>query len=312
MARTTKKPALSKEVATIKGGPAALYDYGEVAGVGAKDITSEDFLLPFVRVAQTNSPQLNKKDDRYLAGLAAGQYFNISTGRIYGGAEDDEDPFIAHVCAKLRAFAEFIPRDSGGGFVGQREADDELVMQLRARQGKFGKLVNENEGTEITETYYLYSLVPPDDEYPDPEAIVLAFSSTGITPVKQFLMRVNPLIRRGVPIYAPRVQISSRTRTNSEGTFFVPDLAFAGADPLQYLLRPNDPLMPVCQELRESVTTGRAKVDFAQAHETGDEEDEPEVQRPAPKRGRGKGSVEFTQPTEASRGRRVKGNAPAF
>ena len=240
--------------------PPAAYDYGAAAGAGAEDISADDMLLPFVRILQSNSPQINKHDPKYIEKAEAGMFFNVSTNQLYSG----EDGFTAHLCYKTRSYAEFIPRDDGGGFVGQRPVDDPVVVDLRAQQGKFGKLTTD-KGTELTETYYAYAVLPPAGNGADPELVVFPFASTGITPFKQFLMQLNPLLRKGVPIYAPRVRLRSRSRTNKEGTFFVPLLTFDGARPDEFLLPPGDPLLATCDELRKSVVTGAVKVDYAKS-----------------------------------------------
>lgn len=265
----TKKgapPAPKKNVPAklAKGGAVTGYDYGAQAGAGAEDVTSEDFLLPFIRIVQTNSPELNKRHEKYVEGAEAGMFLNVSTRALYNG----EEGFPAHLCYKTRSYAEFIPRDSGGGFVAQHPVDSELVEALRASQGKFGKLVVAETGNELVETYYAYVVLPGADGDPEgAELGVFPFASTAITPFKQFLMVLNPLLRKGVPIFAPRIRITTRFKKNKEGEFFVPNLAFDGSEPEDYLLTPDDPLIKVCADLRQGVVTGTAKADFAKSQE---------------------------------------------
>ena len=266
----TSKKELAKSEAQLP----SYYDYGNLSGAGAEDITADDTLLPFVRIAQPLSPELEKKEEKYIPGLEAGQYFNTSTQRKYGRSDEEGCPWVVHVCVKERAFAEFVPRNDGGGFVGQRVETDPLVMDLRAKFGKFGKLINEEDNTEIIETYYLFGIVPPDENNPDPEAIVLPFASTGITPVKQYLMRMKPLLQRSIPIYAPRVRIVTHYTQNKKGKFYKPELRFDGDAPRDYLLSPDDPLMKVCDELRISVKAGQVKADYANVRNVTDEGEE--------------------------------------
>lgn len=251
----TKLPAKRTEAALPAG-----FDYGDKAGIGAEDITSEDFLLPFLRIIQPNSPQLNKRHEKYIKGSEAGMFFNVSTSKLYPG---EDGGFTVHLCFKTRSYAEFIPRDQGGGFVGQHEPDSDLVVKLRQKQGKFMPLETGNS-TELIETYYAYAVVVPEDNEEEPELVVFPFSSTGITPFKQYLMQLSPLLRKGVPIYAARTRVTTRFRKNTEGEFFVPNLVLDGAAPADYLLAPDDPLLAICAELREGVTTGKAKVDYAE------------------------------------------------
>ena len=264
MARAKKSSTKGKLPAKQQqAGLPAGYDYGDKSGQGQEDIGPEDFILPFLRILQTNSPQVQKRNDKHINGAEAGMFFNVSTSKLYPG---EEGGFTFHLCHKLRAYAEFIPRDDGGGFVGQREVDDPVVVKLRQEQGKFGKLVTPN-GTELVETYYAYAVMVPENAEGEPEFGVFPFASTGITPFKQFLMQLNPLLRKGVPIYAPRARITSRFRKNKEGEFFVPNIVLDGAEPDDFLLGPDDPFLAVCAGLREDVVSGQAKVDFSKQSE---------------------------------------------
>lgn len=272
-----KAPAPSKAVARVqpKNQQVAAPDYGAHAGAGAEDITKADFLIPFVRVAQANSPQTKKAHEKYFQGCKEGDFFNVNTGRIYGG----EEGFPLYICAKQRYFAEFIPRNedgSGGGFAGTYLDTDPVVLDLIASQGRNKALTMEN-GNDLVETYALYCVVPGDDENPDPEMVVLPFSSSGITPVKQALMILDPLIKKGIPMFAPRMRLSSRGRVKGNLSWVVPVFQFDGESAEDYLLEPDDALIQVCADFRAAVSEGRAKADHAS--DTGDEtaEDGPAI-----------------------------------
>lgn len=254
MVKQSKGKALAKRKMTTP----TTYDYGAQSGVGSEDITRDDFLVPFIRIVQTNSPQLQKRNEKFIKGVEAGMFFNTVTNTLYSG----ESGFMFHLASKMRAYAEFTPRDDGGGFIGQVDADSSVVAKLIQAQGRFGRL-DTGHGTELVETYYAYGLVVTDDEGDEPEAVVLPLSSTAITPFKQFLSVLNPLLRKGVPIFAPRVRVSSRYTTNKEGEFYRWHFALDGDTTKAYLAGPNDPIIEIAAEFRESITTGIARVDFA-------------------------------------------------
>ena len=249
MATRTKTRAVTKKADQL---PAS---YGDDAGIGADDVTGADLLIPFVRILQPLSPQLQKKDESFVKGAEAGMLFNSSTSTLYDGDEGIE-VLLAY---KGHGYAEFVPRDEGGGFVAQREADDPEVIRMRQEQGRFGKLATPG-GTELIETYYGYAINLSDET---PGAIVLPFASSAITPFKQFLAALKPLLNRGIPIFAPRIRVTTRTKTNKKGTFFVPHLELAGETMADYHTPPDAPELAMARELRESVVAGRARADTA-------------------------------------------------
>lgn len=268
-AKAPPKPAPSRAVAKAenKRQEVATYDYGAHSGAGAEDISKADFLIPFVRYAQSNSPQTKRAHEKYIAGCVEGSFFNVNTGRVYCGPDDS---FDIYVIAKQRYFGEFIPRDEdggGGGFVGTYPEDDPLCLKLLSEQGRNKTLRMEN-GNDLVETYALYAVVAPTDAYEDPELVVMPFSSTGITPVKQLLMSMDPMLKRGVPIYAMRVSVSTRQRVDGNLTWVVPVLKLAGEKPDDYLLDRDDPMLALFAEHRAAVAEGRAKADHAS--DTGD------------------------------------------
>jgi len=256
-----RKPK-GKDLAKRKGTAPTTYDYGAQSGVGAEDITRDDFLVPFIRIIQTNSPQVAKKNEKYIEGAEAGMFFNTVTNQLYAG-----DPgFMFHLSAKVRAYAEFTPRDDGGGFVGQREPDDPDVVKLIKDQGRFGRLSTE-AGTELVETYYAYGVIVTGVEGDEPQPVVLPLSSTGITPFKQFLSALNPLLRKGVPIFAARIRVSARYASNKEGDYYRWHLVFDGGTTTEYLAAPDDPIILVGAEFRESIATGLTRVDYSASQE---------------------------------------------
>ena len=54
------------------------------AGQGLEDIGLEDMQIPFMRIVQPLSPQLMKKDIKFIDGISAGDIFNNVTGDFLG------------------------------------------------------------------------------------------------------------------------------------------------------------------------------------------------------------------------------------
>jgi len=51
------------------------------------DYDTADLQIPFIRVIQAMSPQVNKRDPAYIDGASVGDIFNTVTGRYWEGEE---------------------------------------------------------------------------------------------------------------------------------------------------------------------------------------------------------------------------------
>jgi hypothetical protein len=88
-----------------------IFDY---AGEGAA-FDSSEMQIPFVRLLQALSPQLNKKKAEYIEGASSGDAFNNVTNQYWDG----EAGLTVIPCYQTTKYLEFTPRDMGGGFRGE-------------------------------------------------------------------------------------------------------------------------------------------------------------------------------------------------
>jgi hypothetical protein len=157
-----------------------------------------------------------------------------------------------------------------------------LVLELRAKQGRFGKLKTQ-EGTEIVETFYLYGLACPEDRSPFPA--VVGFASTQIAHYQNFVGRYMGIEYQGPdgkpvrpPLWAHRWRLSTMYEKRKKGEFFGWRITLAekkpdGTElpPICSLLKRSDPLYIRGRELYELVKGGKAKADHAAAAKAGGE-----------------------------------------
>jgi len=69
------------EVAEAKSTAVSTFDDSLLSGgTGLEETTTEDFAIPFIRVLQPMSPQLQKQHGSYVAGAGAGDLYNTVTG----------------------------------------------------------------------------------------------------------------------------------------------------------------------------------------------------------------------------------------
>lgn len=280
-ADTTK----GQEVAQRTTGSAvAEADFGEDAGKGLENVSSSERTIPFYRILQSNNPQVKDPRQGGLPGAKPGMILNLGSGELFDGV--DGIPFIP--VHRDHNYPEWTPREAGGGFVGIRADDDPVVLELRAKFGQFGKLPNgvtrrddkgqALDGTELTETYYLYGLAT--EEY---VPALVAFTSTQIKTYKAFMGRVMGFKYKSgeqlvtPPMWAHRWLLQTTPQKNKKGDFFGWRLSLAGknedgseAPYIKSLIPRSDPLYSSAKDLHAAIAEGHARVN----HEQGKESDE--------------------------------------
>ena len=127
---TAKNTALSAEL---------LEDMVLDAGEGAA-FSADEMQIPFVRLLQALSPQLNKKKAEYIEGASSGDAFNNVTGQYWDG----EQGLTVIPCYQTTKYLEFTPREMGGGFRGEINPNNP-VLQQTTRSGSKEILPNGNE-----------------------------------------------------------------------------------------------------------------------------------------------------------------------
>jgi len=109
MAETAVAEKKSTAVANI------MDDLYASAGEGLENVTAEDMQIPFLRILQPLSPQLNKQDSKHIKGASGGDLFNTVTGDFW----DSEEGVNVIPCAYTMKYLEFQLRENGGGFMGE-------------------------------------------------------------------------------------------------------------------------------------------------------------------------------------------------
>lgn len=248
-------PGDKTPVPASQGGLPAIPDYGDDAGAGMENVDRDETRIPFVRVLQTNSPQVSPADPARIPGAEAGMLMHMGTNECWPG--DGRLEFIA--CFRGKDYVEWVPKNKGGGLVGRHDWNSQTIAKLREVQGRFGKLVTP-DGTEIAQTFYLYGLLLVPDS--GPRRTVLGFTSTQIKKYQSVIDRVDSLkfIKDGKnvqpPLYAWKWRLSTVPEKNNEGSWFGIRVEPVGKTSLESLIPRNDPMFALARDFHELVKTG--------------------------------------------------------
>lgn len=254
-----------KSQAVEKKGEQAIetYDYGDSSGEGFRDQTPDHLVLPFLNILQSNSPQVEEG----VEGAKPGVLFNTVTEEMYPEG-------VTFVPAyKEQVFVEWVPRTKGGGFVGVHQVDSEVVRRAKENATDFGKY-STPEGNDLVETFYVYGVTLEKDRETPGEMVVLAFTSTKIkvykrwnTKMSMFQLNVNGR-KQQPPLFAHRVEVTTKKEKNEKGTWHNFVLAPALGDVTSSLLSPGHPALETALSCRDMVAGGLARASYESQQKT--------------------------------------------
>ena len=229
-----------------------------MAGEGAA-FDSSEMQIPFVRVAQSLSPQLNKKKPEYIEGLSTGDAYNTLTGQMWAG----EKGLVIIPCYQTTKYLEFVPRESGGGFRGEINANDP-ILQRTSRNGSKEILPT---GNELVKSDQHFCLIVGEDGITQP--VVIDMKSTQLKVSRRWKTNINQLKVRhpetgeikSPPVFGFMWRLKTVEETNDKGDFYNWSIEKLGmVDTRELLLE--------AKNFRESIMRGEVKAQ-AENHSDG-------------------------------------------
>jgi len=224
-------------------------DLMEFAGEGAA-FDSSEMQIPFVRLLQALSPQLNKKKADFIEGATAGDAFNNVTGQYWDG----EKGLTVIPCFQTTKYLEFVPRDLGGGFKGEIPANSPLLQQT-TRSGSKEILPN---GNELVKSDQHFCLIVEEDGAFQP--VVIDMKSTQLKVSRrwktQISMKKIKHPKTGQlftpPVFATTWRLYSVEESNDQGSWNNWQVESLG------IVEDRD-LMLEAKAFRDSVSAGEVK-----------------------------------------------------
>jgi len=181
---------------------------------GFEMLTPDTMAVPFLRLLQKLSPQIDKKKPEYIDGAEDGMFFNTITKKLIGSV------FECVVLKFERIYIEWKP--NRGGFVSYHAP--EHAEQL-ATDRTFGKW-RTSTGNELQENYVYLVLVAGHEQ---DGVMVLSLSSTAIRAAREWnrLMTTHilPNGKKALPYYLIW-HITTEYKENEKGSWYVPSMRF--------------------------------------------------------------------------------------
>ena len=201
------------QVQVKKEGALATFDMEADAQQGAQNISQEDLALPFLKILGQLSPEVNKRDGKYVEGAEPGKIINTVTNALY-----DEINVIP--CHYKRQYIEWADRGtSTGAPVAIHEADSDIVSQTTRGKDYKDRLPN---GNYLDNTANHFVLVVGDN----PETALISMKSTQLKISRKWNSMMSGIKMKGANgMFTPAsfshiYKLKTTQMSNDKGTWF--------------------------------------------------------------------------------------------
>ena len=209
------------QVAEKKEGALAVNLFEADAAQGAQNISQEDLALPFLKILGQLSPEVNKRDGKYVEGAEPGKIINTVTNELY----DNIDIIPCHY---KRQYIEWQDRgQSTGAPVAIHEADSDIVSQTTRGKDYKDRLPNGNYLDNTANHFVLFC-------GKNPGTALISMKSTQLKVSRKWnsmMMGIKMQGKNGLftpPTYSHIYNLKTVQMSNDKGTWFGWDVSKVG------------------------------------------------------------------------------------
>jgi len=210
------------QVAEKKEGALAANLFEADANQGTQNISQEDLALPFLKILGQLSPEVNKRDGKYVEGAEPGKIINTVTNALY-------DTINVIPVFYKRQYIEWQDRGTtgSGAPVAIHDADSDIVNQTTRGKDYKDRLPN---GNYLDNTASHFVLTVGDN----PSTALISMKSTQLKVSRKWnsmMMGIKMQGKNGLftpPTYSHIYNLSTVQMSNDKGTWFGWDVSKVG------------------------------------------------------------------------------------
>ena len=204
------------------GLPSNMFEDDAAKGLGT--IGQEDLALPFLKILGQLSPEVNKRDGKYVEGAEPGMIYNSVSGDLYDGVKGiDVIP-----CFYKLEYIEWKDRGEGlGAPVAIYDSSSDIMSKTKPDANYKDRLPN---GNYIEKTASHFVIVSGDS----PSTALISMKSTQLKVSRKWnsmMMGIKMQGKNGLftpPTYSHIYKLSTVQMSNDKGTWFGWDVAKVG------------------------------------------------------------------------------------
>ena len=209
------------QVASKKEGALAVNIFEADADKGSQNMTQEDLALPFLKVLGQLSPEVNKRDGKYVEGAEPGKIINTVSNELY------EQINVLPVFYK-RQYIEWQDRGtSTGAPVAIHEADSDIISQTTRGKDYKDRLANGNY-LENTASHFVILMGS------SPTTALISMKATQLKVSRKWnsmMMGIKMQGKNGLftpPTYSHIYSLKTVPMSNDKGSWFGWDVSKVG------------------------------------------------------------------------------------
>lgn len=187
------------------------------AQAGFQNMEQADLALPFLRILGQLSPQVNKRDAKYVEGAEAGMIYNTVTSELYDG----EKGINVIPCYYKREYVEWQDRGEGAGAPVAIHSSSSSIIQETTRDSMGKDRLKNGNYLENTASYYV--MVSKEKSA---ETALITMKSTQLKVSRNWNSMMNGLKLQGKnglftpPIFSHIYTLKTVQQSNDKGTWF--------------------------------------------------------------------------------------------
>lgn len=253
----TKSNAVAKkEEAAL---PISVEELEAFSGMGFEGADKDSYAIPFLRILQPTSPQIDEEGPAYVQGAKAGMLLNTVTNELFG---KEVSIIPVHYA---RDFVEWKPNRDG--FVKSHGNDPSILNRIQQIDDNNNSILD--NGNIIQDTRNHYVLLA---ERPELGPIILSLTSTGIRHSKKWMSLMTalriPNSTKAAPMFAGVWKVSTIRNSNDDGTWY--QLGDKNTTGIEFEGWVNKEQLDAAMAARELITSGEASADYDSTIEKGD------------------------------------------
>ena len=198
--------------------------FEEDAAKGLGNIGQQDLALPFLKILGQLSPEVNKRDGKYVEGAEPGMIYNSVSGDLYDGAKGID---VIPAFYKLE-YVEWKDRGEGsGGPVAVHDSSSDIMSQTKADANFKDRLPN---GNYVEKTASHFVIITGDS----PTTALISMKSTQLKISRKWNSMMSGIKLKGKNgLFTPAsfshiYRLKTTQMSNDKGTWFGWDVSKAG------------------------------------------------------------------------------------
>ena len=232
-----------------KAGAVAISSFEIDSGKGLGNIGQDDLALPFLKILGQLSPEVNKRDGKYVKGAEPGMIFNSVTGELYDGAKGIQ----VVPCHYKLEYIEWRDRGEGSGAPVAIHSSSSDIMTKTTRDASFKDRLPNGNYIERTASHFVIV------NGQTPSTALIAMKSTQLKISRKWNSMMAGIRLKGKNgLFTPAsfshiYQLKTIQQSNDKGTWFGWEVSKIG--PVQ-----DTTLYQQAKTFAENVSKGDVKV----------------------------------------------------